>query len=298
MLGRVVAPLVIACGVLPSSAQDYDAWARVTRSHISEGELEGVKTHVIDYAAIAKDDDFHGFVKSLEVANTQNLTRNETYALFMNAYNALAMKKIIDHPCKKDIVGKCEGPISSILEAGLDIYGPASSVWLQPAGNISGKIYSLQQIEDFLRAPKPFAEDSRLHACIVCASISCPDVRMEAFVPVSVDAQMKAQMVSFLANPTKGMKLEREAMTVTLSSIFKWYAADFAAASGSVLDFVAQYAVDGSIAEFIKSNKDKLSVRYFQYDWHVNGAPPCDCESGSSGAMQPAPSDFHKALLV
>ena len=50
-------------------------------------------------------------------------------------------------------------------------------------------------------------EDSRLHACIVCASISCPNVRMEAFRPTTIDQQMDAQFQNFLANNKKGMLL-------------------------------------------------------------------------------------------
>ena len=42
------------------------------------------------YAAFSKDPDFHRFVKSLDAAPTHDLTKNETYALFMNAYNAFA----------------------------------------------------------------------------------------------------------------------------------------------------------------------------------------------------------------
>ena len=50
-------------------------------------------------------------------------------------------------------------------------------------------------------------EDSRLHACIVCASVSCPNVRMEAFRPTTIDQQMDAQFQNFLANNKKGMLL-------------------------------------------------------------------------------------------
>jgi hypothetical protein len=97
---------------------------------------------------------------------------------------------IIDHPCKHNIFGKCEGPIKSITDIGVKISGAASTVWLKPAGVIGGKTYSLQAIEDFLRAPSPFPEDPRLHSCIVCASQSCPNVRRTAFRPEMIDAQM------------------------------------------------------------------------------------------------------------
>ena len=47
-------------------------------------------------------------------------------------------------------------------------------------------------------------EDPRLHACIVCASISCPDVRTTAYNPSTIDDQMTDQMKNFLQNNKKG----------------------------------------------------------------------------------------------
>merc|ERR1719506_31436 len=111
---------------------------------------------------------------------------------------------VIDHPCNHDIWGRCSGPISSITDIGLGL-GPAKTVWLKYAGKIGGKRYSLQQIEDFLRDPKPFPEDSRLHACIVCASISCPNVIMEVFRAERIDEQMTAQVRDMLSNTKKGL---------------------------------------------------------------------------------------------
>lgn len=47
-------------------------------------------------------------------------------------------------------------------------------------------------------------EDPRLHSCIVCASISCPNVAMTAFTPWNLNEQMTNQMRDFLSNSKKG----------------------------------------------------------------------------------------------
>ncbi len=47
-------------------------------------------------------------------------------------------------------------------------------------------------------------EDSRLHACIVCASVSCPNVRREAYRVDRLAQQMDDQVGDFLSNPKKG----------------------------------------------------------------------------------------------
>lgn len=270
------------------AAPDVDAWDRVLKAHVAtSGELEGIPTHVVDYKGISLDQDFSKFVQSLENADVQNLTKNETYALFMNAYNALAIKMVADHPCKKSILGTCEGPISSITDIGWTVFGPASTVWLKPAGKIGGRTYSLQQIEDFLRTPTPFIEDARLHACIVCASISCPNVRNEAFRANKVGKQMDDQVRDMLSNSKKGMALDRDAMRLTLSHIFSWYEADFERSAGSVIDFVLPFIASEDDQKFLVKHKRDIKLAYFEYDWHTNGKAPCNCShAGGHVAMQ------------
>jgi len=184
---------------------------------------------------------------------------------------------VIDHPCKFSILHKCEGPIASITDIGVKIFGPASSVWLKDAGVIGGKAFSLQAIEDFLRSPAPFSEDARLHACIVCASISCPNVRMEAFRPEVIDAQMSAQLSDMLNNTKKGMLLDRGSFELSLSKIFSWYGKDFVTAAGSVLDFILPYVPCISDRDFLFANKQKIQLTYFKYNWNTNGVAPCNC---------------------
>ena len=70
------------------SLPDYDAWDAVLATHVSAG----LPTHTVDYKAVRDDANYTRFIASLETATTTGLSMNETYALFMNAYNALAMK--------------------------------------------------------------------------------------------------------------------------------------------------------------------------------------------------------------
>ena len=61
-------------------------------------------------------------------------------------------------------------------------------MWDLPAGVVSGQQFSLNQIEhDELR--KKWDEPA-VHACIVCASASCPDLRPEAFVASKLREQV------------------------------------------------------------------------------------------------------------
>jgi len=53
----------------------------------------------------SKDANFTAFIGALVKVNTTGFDRNETYAFFINVYNALAIKMIIDHPCYKPMIG-------------------------------------------------------------------------------------------------------------------------------------------------------------------------------------------------
>ena len=248
----------------------YDLWDSVVSSHVALGTLEGIPLHLVDYTAISQDANYTAFIDAIAKVNTTGLDRGETYAFFANVYNALAIKMIIEHPCTKSfLLRKCT-PIKSIKDIGSLLH----PVWKMPAGVVGGKEWSLDDVENYLRDPKPFTEDSRLHASIVCASISCPNVRMEAFRPERIAEQMDDQVHDFLSNTKKGFLLDKSANTLHLSSIFLWFAGDFAA-YGGVMEFIRPY-ISSEDAQYIGAHSPK--VQYFDYDWDVNGQPPpCKC---------------------
>ena len=70
-----------------------------------------------------------------------------------------------------------------------------------------------------------------------------------------------------------GLYLDRGSNTLHLSSIFLWFAGDFDQ-YGGVVKFVSRY-VPQEDADYIAQNKPTL--KYFDYNWNVNGKPPCNC---------------------
>ena len=61
----------------------------------------------MDYEGISKDPNFASYLDGVKSANTTGFDRNDLYAFFMNAYNAFAIKMIIEHPCKKSLILRC-----------------------------------------------------------------------------------------------------------------------------------------------------------------------------------------------
>lgn len=79
--------------------------------HISGGWIRGVpllgsEKCIIFYCTYySKDVNFTAFVDAIAKVNTSGFDHNSTYAFFMNVYNALAIKMIIDHPCVNPMIG-------------------------------------------------------------------------------------------------------------------------------------------------------------------------------------------------
>jgi hypothetical protein len=113
---------------------------------------------------------------------------------------------------------------------------------------------------------RKFAEP-RIHAAIVCASVSCPSLRRSPWTANGLDAQLAEAMQRFLARPDKGLRIDEKLGSVTLSRIFEWFEDDFAT-NGGVIATAKRYAPPADRAWF--EQNPTQTVRYFEYDWNLN----------------------------
>jgi hypothetical protein len=224
-------------------------WARVLERHTERVDAK-VGTRV-DYAALRSDADWRALTAALERFDPTTLaSRRDRIAFWIDAYNVLAIRIVLEH-----------WPVESIRDIG-SFFRP---VWKREAGRIGGRGYSLDEIEHEILRPMG---EPRIHGAIVCASISCPDLRREPYRPERLDAQLDDNVRAWLAHDDKGLAIDRAAADIRLSPIFDWFEEDFAAAGG-VLAFVARYAPPDARA-WLEANADRADVSYFDYDWGLN----------------------------
>ncbi len=231
-------------------AFDFSDWDVLVKKHVTPKTLEDVPLNAVDYANLKKDPLFSDLISRIESYSLKSLGSDKSkLAFWINVYNILAAKMITDHY-----------PIESIKDVG----SLFKSVWEYPAGKVGGKEYTLNDIEhEILRK----MDDPRIHAAIVCASVSCPDLRLEAYAVKKLNDQLDDQMKMFLRSREKGMKLDEKKNRVYLSSIFKWFAEDFES-RGGVLRYIGQY-VPAEEKKILSSSKIKIS--YLDYNWKING---------------------------
>ncbi len=202
-------------------AQDWTLYNGLLADHVAPTEREGVSFHAVDYAAWAQDPRYPQVLAQVENFPLQTLqTTADKVAFYSNVYNLYAIRMVIDNL-----------PLDSIRDAG-SLFSP---VWKKPAGQLGGRTVTLDEIEHQILRP---LGEARIHFAIVCASLSCPDLRREAFTVATLDEQLEDQTRRFLANASKGLRIE--GVQVQVSQIFDWFEEDFASAGG-VEAFVRRY---------------------------------------------------------
>jgi len=212
---------------------------------------------VVDYGCFqVHERQLDDYLRNLADVDLGELSRGEQLALWIDAYNAFSIKLILSRYPK----------IASIKEI--------PRRWDRKDWTVGGQKYSLDQIEnEILR--KQFHEP-RIHFAIVCASKSCPDLAPEAYLDTRLDEQLDRAAHRFVADPGKGSKvahgksaLGRSVDKLYLSSIFKWFRADFER-GGTLVDFVMPY-LTGDERFFVEEANGDPPIAFLDYDWTLNG---------------------------
>jgi hypothetical protein len=222
---------------------DWSNYGQILARHLSERTVAGTRLAWLNYTGLKSDPAFTRAIAQIAAFPVDNLkSREEKLAFYINAYNILAIKTVLDH-----------WPVESIKDVG-NLLNP---VWKRPVGNVGGNALSLDEIEnDILRR----LGEPRIHMAIVCASKSCPDLHPEPYTAAKLNMQLDSASASYLNNPTKGLRVEGTAVRV--SKIFDWFAGDFEQ-KGGVEAFIRTYRPDLPQGLEIKAN--------LPYDWTLNG---------------------------
>lgn len=250
-----------------SSSFDHSLWDSVLKDHVDtspdnaivpkeDDKITGM--HLVDYHGIAKDDRFAKYLEALgsEISDPASLSDTEQVAFWMNAYNALCVNLIATQP---------ELPASIN-----DLSSKESAVWNQVAGRVAGKDVSLNHVEhEQLRKPWAIPQ---VHACIVCASGSCPNLRAEAYSgdPSTLTSQFQDQMRDWMKNPTKGIHWDKSSNRLFLSRIFLWFEKDFGSTPAEVRKFLEPYVDPADVDLLSALRSSRTPIRYFKYNWDLN----------------------------
>jgi hypothetical protein len=190
-------------------------------------------------------------------------TDDEQLSFLINAYNGFTLQ-LINQNYAKFQSGKAE----SIKDLGSFF----SSPWKKSFFILLDKQRSLDDVEhDMIRV---WFDRPRIHAAVVCAAVSCPPLRNEAFVADKLELQLDDQMRQFLSDDQSNT-IDVSKNRVKLSSIFKWYAEDFEKGQqgfNSIKDLIYVYQADiaNEPQQLTFLQKQDFSIHYLNYDWRLN----------------------------
>jgi hypothetical protein len=239
--------------------------------YVSNGE--------VDYSALkrsrkALDELLHDFA-TLSDKSFKGLSEQEQIAFLINAYNAITLKVIVDnYPIQASLIKSIAFPRNSIRQI--------SGAWDSIKHPLLGEQMTLNHIEHELLRKE--YQQAGVHMALVCAAVSCPSLRSEAYVGARLEEQLKDQAREFLSNSSKFL-LDKEKNRIYLSSIFDWFGEDFIAAyqnsellkganlrnysakEKAILAYVASHLTETDAA-YIRERQPE--IEYLKYDWTLN----------------------------
>ena len=220
----------------------HDLFNQVLQEHVN-------KNGQVDYTKLkANPEKLEKYLDLLAVAKPKELSYNAQLAFWVNAYNALVIKGVIDHY-----------PTTSVRK--VKWFG---GFFYRLKFQVAGKTYTLNQIEHGIIRTE--FVDPRIHFVLVCASTSCPPIENSAFSAEDIEERLETATFNFVQNPEQ-VKIDRVKRSVHLSKIFKWYDDDFREGYDGVADFLTDY-LPLEAAEFLASTD--IEFHYLDYDWTLN----------------------------
>jgi hypothetical protein len=231
---------------------DHSQWQLLLDHYLIVG-VDVTAVNFFNYKGVSASDKeiLSRYLTMLQATDPLNYTRAEQQAYWINLYNALTVKLILDNY-----------PVKSITKLGNKFFsfGP----WDDNAAKINGKDLTLNDIEhEILR---PIWRDPRIHYAVNCASYGCPNLSAKVFTAENIEHQLEAGAYAYINHP-RGVTIVGE--DIVISSIYKWYSEDFGDDRNMLLMHLKQYAkpeLNRKLSLFQQGDGD---IDY-EYDWRLN----------------------------
>ena len=198
------------------------------------------------------EDELSAYLAESSTRVPDDLTRDEALAFWINLYNtgALILAGQAQRTGEDSVLGVPGGFRSDFIFIG-------------------GESLSLDDIEH--GKLRRFG-DPRIHAALVCGSVSCPTLRGMPYMGSGLNEQLDDQLRYFLA--AGAYSVDRAERLVRLSRVFLWFGADFVrphrmptflpASLSSILSSLAPW-LEAELVEWISSTDP--TVEFQSYDW-------------------------------
>lgn len=177
-------------------------------------------------------------VNGIAEYNVAGKSEDELKAFYINAYNVLVIKQLVDNDGIKSPL-----KVKGFFDKNLFI--------------VAGNKLTLNELEKE-KIIKQF-NDPRAHFILVCGAMGCPPLLNMAYFPNSLEKIIVSRTKKALNSSF--IKIDKK--IVKLSKIFEWYSGDFSSnGSNGVIDYINKF-------RNTPIDSDKKIV-FYEYDWNIN----------------------------
>jgi hypothetical protein len=214
---RLIA-LLLVLPAAPAFAQGFDhshaAWDALIKKHVVL--VQGGTASQLRYADFARDraalKTYLDTLSAVSPADFRAWSKPQQMAFLINGYNVFMVEKILTrYP-----------DIKSVWDFGKVFGNPFKDDFF----SLFGRKFTLDAIEhETLRKPGAY-DEPRMHFALNFASVGCPMLREEAYVPDRLDRQLKEQTERFLSDRSRN-RYSAENARLEVSMIFNWFNEDW-----------------------------------------------------------------------
>lgn len=234
---------------LSTATIDHSEWGKFIQQYLVHNS-EGI--NLIKYPQVSQQGHalLNDYVWKMSKIDIDKYNRNEQLAYWLNLYNALVVKVVLEH-----------FPIDSIrdinISPGLFSVGP----WGANLIRVKNIALSLDDIAH--RIIRPIWNDPRTIYAINNATIGGPNLFGVTFRGGSIDAQLNL-VSKIYVNSLRGVQMIEN--TLITSKIYKWYEKDFGDSQADIITHLKLFA-----KPTLRKKLDKVhAIDGTMYNWHLN----------------------------
>jgi hypothetical protein len=208
------------------------------------------------------------YLSGVATASIDSASRDEQLAFWLNAYNALALRTVIDHaPIPQRSREYPPGSIRQIPGA-----------FERLTHRVAGRTVTLDQIEQTIL---PTFRDPRVYFALGRGAVGSGRLRSEPFAAAGLERQL-AEVANECVTHAQCVAIDRTQNKVLVSSIFSWREKEFSAAYGDKAPpaFSSRSPIERAVLAFVEprlltTERDFLAandfrVEYAPFDWSLN----------------------------
>jgi hypothetical protein len=229
---------------------NHSVWQSLLDKYLDDQHPSGINR--FNYSAVSsvdkvRLDDYLNYLQQME---PRQLNLAEQKAFWINLYNAKTVEVVIRRLQSSDI--------TTIRQIRSGIFTPGP--WTNKLLTLSRQELSLDDIEHGILRPN--FNDRRIHYALNCAALGCPSLLKTAFTSANTEQLLVFAEQGFLSHPRAARMQGNE---LVLSTLFDWYALDFAINPNELLAYIKQFTSPETSKDF----NQQPEIR-FEYDWDLN----------------------------